>query len=89
MAAGCPRRIQGDGVKQGAAVIDVGINRQDKGPLAREVEFDAARQRAGWIAPVQGGVGPRTVALLIHSAAVAAERRLAAADAAVQAVAPA
>lgn len=57
--------ITGDMVKQGAVVIDVGINRLESGKLVGDVDFDSAAQVAGWITPVPGGVGPMTIAMLM------------------------
>jgi methylenetetrahydrofolate dehydrogenase (NADP+) / methenyltetrahydrofolate cyclohydrolase len=65
-AVGVPRLVQGDWIKPGAAVIDVGINRLEDG-LAGDVDFDAARDRAGVITPVPGGVGPMTIACLLRN----------------------
>ena len=65
-AVGVARLVQGDWIKSGAAVIDVGINRLDDG-LTGDVEFDAARKRAGVITPVPGGVGPMTIACLLRN----------------------
>jgi len=59
--------IPGDWVKKGAIVIDVGINRLENGSLTGDVEFEVAKERAGWITPVPGGVGPMTVASLIEN----------------------
>lgn len=64
-AAGKPSLIKGSWIKRNATVIDVGISRLDNGELAGDVEFDAARERAGWITPVPGGVGPMTIAMLL------------------------
>ena len=61
-------------VKPGAAVIDVGINRDATGKLVGDVDFERAREVAGWITPVPGGVGPMTVAMLIANTVLAAER---------------
>lgn len=64
-AVGIPGLIRGDWIKPGAIVIDIGITRTDSGKLKGDVEFEPARERAGWITPVPGGVGPMTrVALL-------------------------
>jgi methylenetetrahydrofolate dehydrogenase (NADP+) / methenyltetrahydrofolate cyclohydrolase len=63
-AVGAPRLIEGDWVKPGAAVIDVGINRTDDG-LVGDVDFDSAAEIAGVITPVPGGVGPMTIAMLL------------------------
>ncbi|GAA0856099.1 bifunctional methylenetetrahydrofolate dehydrogenase/methenyltetrahydrofolate cyclohydrolase FolD [Aliiglaciecola litoralis] len=67
VAVGKAEFIPGDWVKPGAIVIDVGINRQSDGSLVGDVEFDVAKQHAGWITPVPGGVGPMTVASLIEN----------------------
>jgi methylenetetrahydrofolate dehydrogenase (NADP+)/methenyltetrahydrofolate cyclohydrolase len=64
-AAGKPGLIKGAWIKPQATVIDVGISRLDNGELVGDVEFEAARQRAGWITPVPGGVGPMTIAMLL------------------------
>lgn len=64
---GIPNFVKGEWIKPGAVVIDVGINRLDTGKLCGDVEFDAAKQRAGHITPVPGGVGPMTVALLMQN----------------------
>ena len=68
--------IAGDWIKEGAVVIDVGINRKDDGKLAGDVDRQAAAARAGWITPVPGGVGPMTIACLLENTVLAAERRL-------------
>jgi methylenetetrahydrofolate dehydrogenase (NADP+)/methenyltetrahydrofolate cyclohydrolase len=67
VAVGKPHFIPGDWIKPGAIVIDVGINRLDDGSLTGDVEYDVAKERAGWITPVPGGVGPMTVASLIEN----------------------
>ncbi len=67
VAVGKDNFIPGDWIKPGAIVIDVGINRQADGSLVGDVEFAAAKERAGWITPVPGGVGPMTVASLIEN----------------------
>ncbi|MGX2970334.1 bifunctional methylenetetrahydrofolate dehydrogenase/methenyltetrahydrofolate cyclohydrolase FolD [Ursidibacter sp. B-7004-1] len=66
VAVGKPQFISGEWVKEGAIVIDVGINRID-GKLVGDVEFEKASQRASYITPVPGGVGPMTVAMLMHN----------------------
>lgn len=73
VAVGRPSLIPGDWVKQGAVVIDVGINRIEDGRLVGDVGFDAAAQRASWITPVPGGVGPMTVATLMQNTLEAAD----------------
>lgn len=72
-ALGRPRFVQGHWIKDGAIVIDVGINRLDDGKLCGDVDFDSARERAGWITPVPGGVGPMTIATLLENTLQAAE----------------
>ena len=72
-AAGKPGLIRGEWVKEGAVVVDVGINRGPDGKLVGDVEFAAARERASWITPVPGGVGPMTVATLLQNTLIAAE----------------
>lgn len=67
VAVGKANFIPGAWIKEGAIVIDVGINRNEDGSLSGDVEFDSAAQRAGWITPVPGGVGPMTVASLIEN----------------------
>ena len=74
VAVGKPGLIPGEWVKPGAVVIDVGINRLEDGRLVGDVQFDAAAQRASWITPVPGGVGPMTVATLMQNTLEAAER---------------
>ena len=63
-AVGSPGLVTGDMVREGAVVIDVGTNRTDDG-LVGDVDFEAARERAGAITPVPGGVGPMTRAMLL------------------------
>jgi methylenetetrahydrofolate dehydrogenase (NADP+)/methenyltetrahydrofolate cyclohydrolase len=72
-AMGKPRFVQGEWIKPGAIVVDVGINRGTDGKLVGDVDFDAARQRAGWITPVPGGVGPMTIATLLANTLRAAQ----------------
>jgi methylenetetrahydrofolate dehydrogenase (NADP+) / methenyltetrahydrofolate cyclohydrolase len=96
-AIGRPFLVKGEMIRPGAVVIDVGVNRLDDSPAAREivrgeeaklraldskgsvlvgdVEFSAARERAGWITPVPGGVGPMTIAMLMKNTVTAAEAR--------------
>ena len=71
-AAGRPGLVQGDWVKEGATVIDVGINRLPDGRLVGDVDFDAAVERAALITPVPGGVGPMTIAMLMRNTLEAA-----------------
>ena len=72
VAAGKPGLVPGEWVQPGATVIDVGIHRTDTG-LIGDVVFEKAQQRAGWITPVPGGVGPMTVATLLQNTLYAAE----------------
>ena len=65
--------VQGSWIKPGAIVIDVGTNRTSEGKLRGDVDFDAARERAGWITPVPGGVGPMTIAMLLANTLRAAQ----------------
>ncbi len=74
VAAGVPRLVRGAAVKPGAAVIDVGINRDAAGRLTGDVDFAEVAAVAGWISPVPGGVGPMTVTMLLHNTVVAARR---------------
>ncbi|GAB3349559.1 MULTISPECIES: bifunctional methylenetetrahydrofolate dehydrogenase/methenyltetrahydrofolate cyclohydrolase FolD [Chromohalobacter] len=73
VAVGKPGLVKGEWVKEGAVVIDVGINRQADGKLAGDVEFTPAAERASFITPVPGGVGPMTVASLLENTLHAAE----------------
>ena len=79
-AVGRPQMVQGDWIKPGAVVIDVGINRvpteDGKSRLVGDVDFAAASERASAITPVPGGVGPMTIAMLLRNTIVAAHRRL-------------
>ncbi|GAB3033444.1 MULTISPECIES: bifunctional methylenetetrahydrofolate dehydrogenase/methenyltetrahydrofolate cyclohydrolase FolD [Oleiagrimonas] len=75
VAVGRPGLIKGEWIKPGAVVVDVGINRLEDGRLVGDVEFDVAAERASWITPVPGGVGPMTVATLIENTLEAAESR--------------
>jgi methylenetetrahydrofolate dehydrogenase (NADP+) / methenyltetrahydrofolate cyclohydrolase len=72
-AAGKPNLIKGEWIKEGATVIDVGMNRLANGKLTGDVEFDKAKERAAWITPVPGGVGPMTVAVLLQNTLLAAK----------------
>jgi len=76
VAAGRPRFITGDMFKEGAVVIDVGVNRLDTGKLTGDVDFDSASKRARAITPVPGGVGLMTVAMLMKNTLLAATRQL-------------
>lgn len=74
VATGKAQMITGDMIKSGAAVIDVGINRLPNGKLVGDVDFDSAKNVAGWITPVPGGVGPMTITMLVANTVQAAER---------------
>jgi len=73
VAVGKPNFIPGDWIKAGAIVLDVGINRLDNGKLVGDVEFEVAKEKAAWISPVPGGVGPMTVATLLENTFYAAD----------------
>lgn len=73
-AAGKPGLVKGDWIKPGATVIDVGINRLENGKLTGDVDFASASERAAWITPVPGGVGPMTVAMLMKNTLEACEK---------------
>lgn len=73
VAVGKPGLVRGDWIKPGATVIDVGINRREDGSLCGDVEYAGAAQRAAWITPVPGGVGPMTVAMLLQNTLQAQE----------------
>jgi methylenetetrahydrofolate dehydrogenase (NADP+)/methenyltetrahydrofolate cyclohydrolase len=75
VAVGIPQMIQGDWVKPGAVVIDVGINRLDSGKLVGDVDFDSATANAAWMTPVPGGVGPMTIATLLENTLTAYQNR--------------
>jgi len=73
-AIGRPRFITADMIREGAAVIDVGINRMEDGSLCGDVDFDAVCEKASCITPVPGGVGPMTIAMLMRNTVQAAEK---------------
>jgi methylenetetrahydrofolate dehydrogenase (NADP+)/methenyltetrahydrofolate cyclohydrolase len=73
VAIGKPKFVKGDWIKEGAVVIDVGINVGEDGKLVGDVDFDAAKERAGYITPVPGGVGPMTIAMLMYNTVQAAK----------------
>ena len=77
-AVGKRNLVRGAWIKRGAAVLDVGMNRDDAGKLCGDIEFEAAKERAGFITPVPGGVGPMTIAMLLHNTVEAAFARAAA-----------
>lgn len=73
-AIGKPNFITGDMIKDGAVVIDVGINRMEDGKLLGDVKFDEAEPKASYITPVPGGVGPMTIAMLVENVVKAAKK---------------
>lgn len=73
-AIGKAEMITGEMVQEGAVVIDVGINRLDSGKLVGDVQFATVSQKAGWISPVPGGVGPMTIAMLLYNTLQSAKR---------------
>ncbi len=75
-AVGVPNLIKGDMIKEGAVVIDVGMNRLENGKLCGDVEFETAEKVAGYITPVPGGVGPMTIAMLMQNTLTAAKTKL-------------
>lgn len=72
-AVGVPNLIKGNMIKEGAVVIDVGMNRLENGKLCGDVEFESASKAAGYITPVPGGVGPMTIAMLMQNTLTAAK----------------
>jgi len=76
-AVGRPEMVKGDWIKEGAVVIDVGVNRVGEKKLVGDVEFAAAAERASAITPVPGGVGPMTITMLLHNTVESAKRRAA------------
>jgi methylenetetrahydrofolate dehydrogenase (NADP+) / methenyltetrahydrofolate cyclohydrolase len=80
VAAGKAGVVTGDMIKEGAVVVDVGINRLDSGKLVGDVEFESASRKAGAITPVPGGVGPMTVAMLLRNTLRAAQAQVAGRD---------
>ena len=76
-AVGKANFVTPDMVKEGAAVIDVGMNRLENGKLCGDVDYNACFDKAGWITPVPGGVGPMTIAMLMKNTFTAAKAKLA------------
>ena len=74
-AVGRPNFVTADMVKDGAVIIDVGINRMDDGKLCGDVDFEACKEKASYITPVPGGVGPMTIATLMENTYKCAVRR--------------
>jgi methylenetetrahydrofolate dehydrogenase (NADP+)/methenyltetrahydrofolate cyclohydrolase len=75
VAVGRAELVRGDWIAEGATVIDVGINRRADGRLVGDVAFAEAAERAAWITPVPGGVGPMTIASLLENTLIAAKAR--------------
>jgi methylenetetrahydrofolate dehydrogenase (NADP+)/methenyltetrahydrofolate cyclohydrolase len=76
VGVGIPKMVKGDWVKDGAIVIDIGINRLEDGSLVGDVDFDAVKDIAGAITPVPGGVGPMTIATLLENTLIAYRQNL-------------
>lgn len=74
-AVGIPKFVTGDMVSDGVTVIDVGINRMENGKLCGDVDFDSVSQKAEYITPVPGGVGPMTIAMLMNNCIVACKKQ--------------
>lgn len=74
-AIGKPKFVTADMIKKGAVVIDVGVNRDENGKLCGDVDTESAKDVAGWITPVPGGVGPMTIAMLLHNTLISAQKR--------------
>lgn len=75
VAAGKPKFITGDSIKKGAIIIDVGTTRLSNGTVAGDVDFESCKEKASWITPVPGGVGPMTVAMLLKNTVLLANKR--------------
>jgi methylenetetrahydrofolate dehydrogenase (NADP+)/methenyltetrahydrofolate cyclohydrolase len=75
-AAGKPEMVRGEWIKEGAVVIDVGVNRLPDNRLVGDVEFEAAARRASHITPVPGGVGPMTITMLLQNTLISAKMSL-------------
>jgi methylenetetrahydrofolate dehydrogenase (NADP+) / methenyltetrahydrofolate cyclohydrolase len=73
VAIGKTKFVKGDWIKEGAAIIDIGINVTEEGKIVGDVDFDAAKERAGFITPVPGGAGPMTIAMLMYNTVQAAK----------------
>ena len=71
-AVGKPNFVTAEMVKQGAVVVDVGINRDENGKLCGDVDFESVAKKAEWITPVPGGVGPMTITMLLQNTCIAA-----------------
>lgn len=75
-AVGKPKFITADMIKEGAVVIDVGMNRDESGKLCGDVDFETVKDKCSYITPVPGGVGPMTITMLLYNTLIAAERNL-------------
>ena len=75
VAVGKPNLVQGDWIKEGAIIIDVGINRTENGDIVGDVDYEGAKDKAGAITPVPGGVGPMTIACLLKNTLKSAQNR--------------
>jgi methylenetetrahydrofolate dehydrogenase (NADP+)/methenyltetrahydrofolate cyclohydrolase len=71
-AVGKPKFITADMVKEGAVVIDVGINRDENGKICGDVDFESVKDKASYITPVPGGVGPMTITMLMYNTCITA-----------------
>ena len=76
VGVGIPKMVKGDWVKEGAVVIDVGINRLEDGSLVGDVDYEAIKDKAAGITPVPGGVGPMTIATLLENTLIAYKENL-------------
>ncbi|MGG3574822.1 bifunctional methylenetetrahydrofolate dehydrogenase/methenyltetrahydrofolate cyclohydrolase FolD [Bacillus gobiensis] len=76
VAVGKAHFLTADQIKEGAIVIDVGVNRLDSGKLVGDVDFEAAKEKASYITPVPGGVGPMTITMLAHNTVKSAKNRM-------------
>ena len=75
VAIGKPNFLTADMVSEGAIVVDVGINRDADGKICGDVDFEAVKEKAAYLTPVPGGVGPMTIAMLLRNTVEAAERK--------------
>jgi len=66
--------VTADMVREGAVVVDVGVNRTEDGKFVGDVDFEGVSRKAGWISPVPGGVGPMTIAMLLQNTLESAQR---------------
>lgn len=76
VAVGREKLVSGDEIKEGAVVIDVGMNRNQEGKLVGDVDFDSAKEKASYITPVPGGVGPMTITMLLANTLQSAQKRV-------------